>query len=408
MSIRSDHLLEGIKVIDAASFIAGPSAATIMSDYGAEVIKIEPQSGDSLRNLIVNGRMPEGSEDYCWELTSRNKKSISLNLKDLKAQKILIDLVKEADVFITNMPFPIRTKLKITAKDIMPHNEKIIYASLTGYGEVGPDADRTAYDSMAWWARSGLMDFVRPSNNSPVAWSTPGMGDHPTGMALYGAIMTALYKRERTGKGSEVSTSLMANGAWANGVFIQAALMDVEFPERPEPLPRHPFYDFYTTKDERKFALGMINSRIEWPKLADILDRKDWMDRDLFDFGNPFENADLLRSELSDEFKIRSLKEIDELLRNSGVTYGVLGRTTDHREDLQFLETETLVPLDHESFDKLYTVNSPFHIQGEKKINFSRAPKIGEHTKQVLELLGYGESELEKLKKENSIYWPEK
>tara|TARA_X000001036_G_scaffold130996_1_gene123828 strand:- start:761 stop:1987 length:1227 start_codon:yes stop_codon:yes gene_type:complete len=408
LSIRSDHLLEGIKVIDAASFIAGPSAATIMSDYGAEVIKIEPQSGDSLRNLIVNGRMPEGSEDYCWELTSRNKKSISLNLKDLKAQKILIDLVKEADVFITNMPFPIRTKLKITAEDIMPHNEKIIYASLTGYGEVGPDADRTAYDSMAWWARSGLMDFVRPSNNSPVAWSTPGMGDHPTGMALYGAIMTALYKRERTGKGSEVSTSLMANGAWANGVFIQAALMDVEFPERPEPLPRHPFYDFYTTKDEREFALGMINSRIEWPKLADILDRKDWIDRGLFDFGNPFENADLLRSELSDEFKIRSLKEIDELLRNSGVTYGVLGRTTDHREDLQFLETETLVPLDHESFDKLYTVNSPFHIQGEKKINFSRAPKIGEHTKQVLELLGYGESELEKLKKENSIYWPEK
>ena len=408
MSIRSDHLLEGIKVIDAASFIAGPSAATIMSDYGAEVIKIEPQSGDSLRNLIVNGRMPEGSEDYCWELTSRNKKSISLNLKDLKAQKILIDLVKEADVFITNMPFPIRTKLKITAEDIMPHNEKIIYASLTGYGEVGPDADRTAYDSMAWWARSGLMDFVRPSNNSPVAWSTPGMGDHPTGMALYGAIMTALYKRERTGKGSEVSTSLMANGAWANGVFIQAALMDVEFPERPEPLPRHPFYDFYTTKDEREFALGMINSRIEWPKLADILDRKDWIDRDLFDFGNPFENAGILRTELSDEFKIRSLKEIDELLRNSGVTYGVLGRTTDHREDLQFLETETLVPLDHESFDKLYTVNSPFHIQGEKKINFSRAPKIGEHTKQVLELLGYGESELEKLKKENSIYWPEK
>lgn len=408
MSIRSDHLLEGIKVIDAASFIAGPSAATIMSDYGAEVIKIEPQSGDSLRNLIVNGRMPEGSENYCWELTSRNKKSISLNLKDLKAQKILIDLVKEADVFITNMPFPIRTKLKITAEDIMPHNEKIIYASLTGYGEVGPDADRTAYDSMAWWARSGLMDFVRPSNNSPVAWSTPGMGDHPTGMALYGAIMTALYKREKTGKGSEVSTSLMANGAWANGVFIQAALMDVEFPERPEPLPRHPFYDFYTTKDEREFALGMINSRIEWPKLADILDRKDWIDRDLFDFGNPFENADLLRTELSNEFKIRSLKEIDELLRNSGVTYGVLGRTTDHREDLQFLETETLVPLDHESFDKLYTVNSPFHIHGEKKINFSRAPKIGEHTKQVLELLGYGESELEKLKKENSIYWPEK
>ena len=408
MNTKSDHLLEGIKVIDAASFIAGPSAATIMSDYGAEVIKIEPQSGDSLRNLIINGRMPIGPENYCWELTSRNKKSISLNLKDVKAQNILLDLVKEADVFITNMPFPIRKKLKITAEDIMPHNERIIYASLTGYGEVGPDADRTAYDSMAWWARSGLMDFVRPSNNSPVAWSTPGMGDHPTGMALYGAIMTALYKRERTGEGSEVSTSLMSNGAWANGVFIQAALMDVEFPDRPEPLPRHPFYDFYTTKDEREFALGMINSKIEWPKLADILDRKDWIDRELFDFENPFDNADILRAELSDEFKNRKLKEVDELLRNSAVTYGVLGRTTDHREDSQFLETETLVPLEHESFEDLYTVNSPFNIVGENKINFSRAPKIGEHTEQVLTEMGYERSDLEELKNENSIYWPEK
>jgi len=408
LNAKSDHLLEGIKVIDAASFIAGPSAATIMSDYGAEVIKIEPQSGDSLRNLIINGRMPIGPENYCWELTSRNKKSISLNLKDAKAQNILLDLVKEADVFITNMPFPIRKKLKITAEDIMPHNERIIYASLTGYGEVGPDADRTAYDSMAWWARSGLMDFVRPSNNSPVAWSTPGMGDHPTGMALYGAIMTALYKRERTGEGSEVSTSLMSNGAWANGVFIQAALMDVEFPDRPEPLPRHPFYDFYTTKDEREFALGMINSRIEWPKLADILDRKDWIDRELFDFENPFDNADILRAELSDEFKNRKLKEVDELLRNSAVTYGVLGRTTDHREDSQFLETETLVPLEHESFEDLYTVNSPFNIVGENKINFSRAPKIGEHTEQVLTEMGYERSDLEELKNENSIYWPEK
>ena len=331
-----------------------------------------------------------------------------MNLKDVKAQNILLDLVKEADVFITNMPFPIRKKLKITAEDIMPHNERIIYASLTGYGEVGPDADRTAYDSMAWWARSGLMDFVRPSNNSPVAWSTPGMGDHPTGMALYGAIMTALYKRERTGEGSEVSTSLMSNGAWANGVFIQAALMDVEFPDRPEPLPRHPFYDFYTTKDEREFALGMINSRIEWPKLADILDRKDWIDRELFDFENPFDNADILRAELSDEFKNRKLKEVDELLRNSAVTYGVLGRTTDHREDSQFLETETLVPLEHESFEDLYTVNSPFNIVGENKINFSRAPKIGEHTEQVLTEMGYERSDLEELKNENSIYWPEK
>ena len=150
-----------------------------MSDYGAEVIKIEPpEVGDSLRWLISRGRMPEGPDNYCWQLTSRNKKSIALNLKDKEAQAILIDLVKTADVFITNMPFPIREKLKLRSEDIRPHNERLIYASLSGYGEVGPDANRTAYDSLAWWARTGLMDFVRPSTSSPPAWSTPGMGDH--------------------------------------------------------------------------------------------------------------------------------------------------------------------------------------------------------------------------------------
>ena len=376
-----------------------------MYDYGAEVIKIEPESGDSLRNLISNGRMPEGPENYCWELTSRNKKSISLNLKDQEAHKILINLVKEADVFITNMPFPVRKKLNITVEDIRPHNPSLIYASLTGYGEVGPDADRTAYDSMAWWARSGLMDFVRPSNSHPVAWSTPGMGDHPTGMALYGAIMTALYKRERTGEGSEVSTSLMANGAWANGVFIQAALMNIEFPERPEPLPRHPFYDFYSTKDNREFALGMINSRIEWPKLISILNRTDWETRELFSFDDPFANADTIRTELSEEFKSRDLNVIDNLLRDSGVTYGVLGRTTDHAHDKQFLETETLVPLEHESFENLMTINSPFRIEEEEKVEFSRAPKVGEHTKEVLKEMGFKDTDLEELKNNKSIFW---
>ena len=402
---NKDPLLKGLKVIDAASFIAGPSAATIMSDYGAEVIKIEPESGDSLRNLISNGRMPEGPENYCWELTSRNKKSISLNLKDQEAHKILINLVKEADVFITNMPFPVRKKLNITVEDIRPHNPSLIYASLTGYGEVGRDADRTAYDSRAWCARSGLMDFVRPSNNHSVAWSTPGMGDHPNGMALYGASMTALYKRERTGEGSEVSTSLMANGAWANGVFIQAALMNIEFPERPEPLPRHPFYDFYSTKDNREFALGMINSRIEWPKLISILNRTDWETRELFSFDDPFANADTIRTELSEEFKSRDLNVIDNLLRDSGVTYGVLGRTTDHAHDKQFLETETLVPLEHESFENLMTINSPFRIEEEEKVEFSRAPKVGEHTKEVLKEMGFKDTDLEELKNNKSIFW---
>ncbi len=406
MENKSDKfLLEGIRIIDAASFIAGPSAATIMGDFGAEVIKIEPPMGDSLRNLIANGRMPEGPDDYCWQLTSRNKKSVSLDLKKDSAHRILMDLINSADVFITNMPFPIRKKLKITAEDICSNNEKLIYASLTGYGEVGPDADRTAYDSMAWWARSGLMDFVRPSSSASVAWSTPGMGDHPTGVALYGAIMTALYRRQQTGKGGEVSTSLMANGAWSNGVFIQAALMDVEFPDRSEPLPRHPFYDFYKTKDKREFALGLINATREWPKLALAIDRADLLTDDRFVDEEILENLDDLRKELSSVFSTKTLNEINDLLRNAGVTYGVLGRTTDHKNDTQFLETETLVKLKHEGFEDLLTINSPITIKDEKKKEAYRAPVVGEHTREVLDEMGIDKATQDKLHDEGAIFW---
>ena len=307
-------LLEGIRVIDAASFIAGPAAATIMSDYGAEVIKIEPpEVGDSLRWLISRGGMPEGPDNYCWQLTSRNKKSVALNLKDEEAQQILIDLVKTADVFVTNMPFPIRERLKLRSEDIRPHNKRLIYASLSGYGEVGPDANRTAYDSLAWWARSGLMDFVRPSSLSTPAWSTPGMGDHPTATALFSAIMTALYRREKTGKGTEVSTSLMANGAWANGCFIQGALMDVDFTDRTDTPPRHPFGDIYETSDNRQVALAMVNAVKEWPKLANALEREDLITDQRFDAQGLVENKEDLREELSKEFGMRDTEQINSV-----------------------------------------------------------------------------------------------
>ena len=396
-------LLEDIRVIDAASFIAGPAAATIMSDYGADVIKIEPpEVGDSLRWLISRGQMPEGPENYCWQLTSRNKRSIALNLKDTEAQDILIDLVKTADVFITNMPFPIREKLKIRAEDIRPHNDQLIYASMSGYGEVGPDANRTAYDSLAWWARSGLMDFVRPSSLSPPAWSTPGMGDHPTATALFGAIMTALYRREKTGKGTEVSTSLMANGAWANACFIQGALMEVEFSDRTNPPPRHPFGDIYSTKDNRQVALAILG-RKEWPKLAKALGREDWLSDSRFEDGGLVKNQEDLRQEFSLEFANRDTEEINYLLKESGVTFGFIGKITDCKDDEQFLQTETIVPMDHEKMPGLFTIDSPIKIVDEPKKQPYRAPILGEHTQEILKEIGMKEDKINELKEKGTI-----
>ena len=404
---ENELLLKGIRVIDAASFIAGPAAATIMSDYGADVIKIEPpEYGDSLRWLIPRAGLPEASDDYCWQLVSRNKRSLSLNLKKAKAHEILEELVKTSDVFITNMPLPIRKKLKISSEDIRPLNKKIIYASLTGYGEVGPDADRTAYDAMAWWARSGLMDWVRPSSLSQPGHSTPGMGDQPTAVALFSAIMSALYRREKTGRGAEVSTSLMANGIWSNGVLIQAALMDAEISDRSNPPPRHPFGSLYKTLDKREILLAMVNALKEWPGLAKALQREDWLTDERFNSQEGLiNNSKELREELTNEFSKRDFEDLNSLLRKSGVTYGVLSKLEDHRYDDQLLETNTLVEMDHERMPGLMTINSPINISDEEKKRPYRAPIIGEHTCEILDELGIKKEIQNLLKEEGSVYW---
>ena len=171
----SSGLFSDLLVIDCASFIAGPAAATVMSDFGARVIKIEPPGiGDSYRNLFRLRGTPDDI-DYFWTLDSRNKESLAIDLKQAKARAALETLVKKADVFITNYPFPVRERLGLRAEDLLHLNPRLVYASLTPYGEHGPERDRTGYDTTAWWARSGLMDMVRATGETEQALSMPGM-----------------------------------------------------------------------------------------------------------------------------------------------------------------------------------------------------------------------------------------
>src|SRR6266581_9119839 len=230
----SDLVFDGLKVIDCASFIAGPAAATVMSDFGAEVIKIEPPGmGDPYRRRAQPpiGQGLESNPGFV--LDGRNKRSLALDLRSPQGQAVLHRLVVAADVFITNYPPPVRRRLGITYEELAPLNGRLIYASFTGYGETGPEADKPGFDATAWWARSGLMHLVRAGEEVAPARSLPGMGDHPSAMGTYGAIVTALYQRERTGKGNYVGSSLMASGVWANACMVQAGLDGARFVPRP-------------------------------------------------------------------------------------------------------------------------------------------------------------------------------
>lgn len=401
-------LLKGIKVIDAASFIAGPASTTILSDFGAEVIKIEPPKiGDSLRHLIMRTRRvnPQSERDYCWHLTSRNKKSLALDLNSEKGQEILRELVKDSDVFVTNMPEKTRQKLKIRAVDLLPINDRLVYGSLTGYGEDGEDSHRTAFDVLAWWARSGLMDVVRPSDNSSPGSIPIGMGDQPSGVALFASIMTALYRREKTGKGGEVYTSLMANGAWSNGSYIQAGLFNADFPDRQIEAPLHPFGGRYKTKDGRFLLLAIIDAAKEWPKFLKAMNLEYLNEDEKFSsFKNLNSNFRDLYKILEEQFAQYNLSEVIDKLKNSGVTFGFMNKSNDLSEDQQFLDSEVLIKYDSKAFgDNSLTVNSPVFLKNEPKKIPEKGPELGEHTKQILLSLGKSEQDIKQLKKEGII-----
>src|SRR4029077_11841674 len=173
--------------------------------------------------------------------------------------------VGDADVFITNYPPPVRQRLRITYDDLAPLNERLIYASFTGYGEVGPEANKPGFDATAWWARTGLMHLVRAGEEATPARSLPGMGDHPSAMATYGAIVTALYQREKTGKGGHVGSSLLANGLWANSCSVQSTPRGEKAKPQP-PRSEHlmPWRNTFQCSDGKWLALSIVHNDGRW------------------------------------------------------------------------------------------------------------------------------------------------
>jgi len=396
-------IFEGLKVLDCASFIAAPAAATVLSDFGADVIKIEPPgSGDPYRNLPNLPGYPASEHNFAWLLEARNKRSLALDLSKPEGQAVLHRLAAEADVFITNYPPVVRERLGITHAHLAPHNERLIYASFTGYGEKGEEANKPGFDSSAYWARSGLMDLVRADTETTPARSIAGMGDHPCAMAFYGAIVTALYKRERTGKGSHVSSNLMANGVWAASVLAQAKLCGATFGDRrPRERALNAVTNHYRCKDGRWIILSLLSEEKQWPALARCIGREDLISDERFATraGRHQRSVELIR--IFDEvFATKTLAEWRKLLDGNGLVFGVVGILDDIPNDRQMLDNEVLVPFEN---DTMLTISSPIWVDGSKKVQPRRPPDIGEHSDDILRQAGYDEASIAKLRASGAV-----
>jgi formyl-CoA transferase len=396
-------IFDGLKVLDCASFIAAPAAATVLSDFGADVIKIEPPvTGDPYRNLPNLPGYPHSEHNFAWLLESRNKKSLALDLTKKDAQAVLYRLVAEADVFITNMPPQVRAKLGITHEHLAHLNDRLIYASFTGYGEKGEEANKPGFDSNAYWARSGLMDLVRADEHTTPARSIAGMGDHPCAMAFYGAIVTALYQRERTGKGSHVASNLMANGVWAASVLAQAKLCGAKFGERrPRERALNAVTNHYQCKDGRWLILSLLNEERQWPALARCMGREDLTSDPRFATKKDRHARSIELIQIFDEiFASRPLAEWRTILDGNGLVFGVVGILDDIPHDKQMIENEVLVPFEN---DTMLTVNSPIFIDGARKVRPRKPPGLGEHSDEILRQAGYDEAAIEKLRSSGAV-----
>jgi formyl-CoA transferase len=399
----SGGIFEGLKVLDCASFIAAPAAATVLSDFGADVIKIEPPgTGDPYRLLPKLPGYPISPHNFAWLLEGRNKRSLALDLSKPEGREVLYRLVAEADVFITNFPPGVRERLGITYEEIKPKNPRLIYASFTGYGEKGAEADKPGFDSNAYWARSGLMDLVRADENTTPARSIPGMGDHPCAMAFYGAIVTALYKREKTGEGAHVSSNLMANGLWAAGVLAQAKLCGAQFQERrPRERALNAVVNHYRCKDGRWLILSLLNEERQWPALARCLGREDLINDARFATKTDRHARSLELIAIFDQaFATKDLAEWRAALDGNGLVFGVVGILDDIPNDAQMIENDVLVPFEN---DQMLTINSPIWIDGTDKVKPKRPPEIGEHSGEILREAGYDEAAIRDLKASGAV-----
>ncbi|MGY4981945.1 CaiB/BaiF CoA transferase family protein [Streptomyces sp. 900105755] len=399
-------LLEGLHVVDLASFIAGPAAATILGDFGADVVKVEPPgAGDAYRSL---SRIPPNPRvegvNYPWQLDNRNKRSIALNLKAPDARAVVERLVAWADVLVTNFPPHTRAKLGLDYDDLAPLNARLVYADVTGFGEEGPDAHLPGFDVTAFWARSGLMDITR-QHDAPPAMNAFGSGDHPTAISLFAGIMTALYRRERTGEGARVTASLVAEGAWAAGMWLQAVLVGGKGPRPSDRTdPPNALANAYRTADDRWLLLAFANEDKQVPLFLQAIGHPEAA-------GNPHyadsqsrrAHAGEIAGVLDRTFAARPLAEWRQVLDAAGLTYGVAQTIEEFAHDPQLVANGILVPIDDGSTEPHLTVDSPVRLDQEPKVRPRPAPDLGEHTDSVLHDLGYDEAGIEELRKARAV-----
>lgn len=394
--------LQGIRVVELSMWGFVPSAGAVLSDMGAEVIKIEAPAGDPMRELSMGGEAPDAyGFRYLWEIYNRGKRGMALDLSADGAIELFDKLLATADVFLTSLLPAARRKLKIDIPDLQARHPKLIYATGSGQGTRGPDAEKGGFDLISYWARAGIASAITPANAEyPSPMPGPAFGDTTAGAFLAGSVAAAIAQRLLTGKASVVDTSLLGWGMWAlQPGIVGAKLAGVEeLPKAERNMMPNPLVNVYRTSDDRFVTLSMLQGQRYWPDFCRAVGRPDLVD-------DPRFHTDALRTAnlaecvdcLSEVFASRTLEEWRTVLAIQSGQWDVVQRAGEVPRDAQALANGYVQDVDYGGGRSLTMVSTPARFDNHA-LPARPAPELGADNDAILAALGLDEEEIIGLK----------
>jgi crotonobetainyl-CoA:carnitine CoA-transferase CaiB-like acyl-CoA transferase len=399
--------LEGIKVVEVAMWAFVPACGGILSDLGAEVIKIEPPSGDPLRGLSIGAIGRGGRVDLSWESYNRGKKSVTLDLKQPEGREVLMKLCEDADVFLTNLLPPARRSMGIDAATIRARIPDIIYASGSPAGPKGPESDKGGYDSISFWARGGVSSALTDDDaEQPVGPPGPAFGDTLSGSMLAGAICAAIARKALTGEASEVDVSLLGTAMWSMQRYIAQSTMDgvEKFPRPKGGRPHNVLVHTYRTADDRFVALCMLQADKYWARFCEVAGRSDLAaDPRFADARARVENIDACFAEMTVLFASRTVAEWREILGRQDGQWDVVQHVGELHRDAQVRANDLVQTVDYGDGTTIPLVAVPWMFDGET-LPARRSPELGANSDEVLAGLGYDEDAIIDLKVKGVVF----
>ena len=382
-------VLEGFRVVELGVWIAGPAAAGMMADWGADVIKVESASGDPQRHIMKQAGLPDARLP-AFEVDNRGKRSIVLDLKSDAGRHDMLRLLADADVFITNLRMKALADLGLDPDTLRAAFPKLVYGLVTGYGSKGPDADRAGYDVGAFWARSGAASAATIKGEAPPGLA-PSFGDHVTGTTLVAGICAALAGRSLSGEGSLVETSLLRTGMYAVSADLSS---HVHTGKSGRMLARdaaaQPLMNSYADAEGRWFWLLCLESERHFPNLVKVLDRPEWMDDERFATAvGRYKNRREVIAAIGEAFTTKTLGEWIPILDAHDVWWTPMNRPDDILVDPQVLASEGFVDVPPSATtESIRSISTPVDFDRKRPVPPRASPGVGEHTGEIGEEFG--------------------